>query len=248
VAVVGLRVVGLGGYPLPAIDRPSPLKKTEDILKEMLYHEQQGMALYKKVLEFCGENEGTRQILESNIEVEQDHIDELWRWLNKPEDVCKADMSAGRDTNPSEKQRKREYDNSFARHPEGISGGSTPDLPERGRDWHGTVPGVPDEPQDGEEEEDQKEAQDYFKLPKDFLKTKTSKSTDEAIKALAGAARFSSGPVMPPREVEFMLSNGYTPEEIDNGAAMTPRLRAEFNRFVANSVHKSMNSIKKFGR
>jgi bacterioferritin len=243
VAVIGLRVVGLGGYPIPAIDRPSPLKKTEDILKEMLYHEQQGMALYKQVLGFCGENEGTRQIIESNIEVEQEHIDELWRWLKCPEEVNKADMSAGKNTKPSDKQAKREYDHSFARQIQGESGQPTPDLPDRGRDWHGTVPGVPDEPQDGEEEEDQKEAQSYFKLPKDFLKQKSH--NDEAIKALAGVARFSSGPVMPPREAEFMLQNGYTPEEIDNGAVMTPRLRAEFNRFIANSVHKS---IRKFGR
>lgn len=246
VAVIGLRVVGLGGYPLPAIDRPSPLKKTEDILKEMIHHEQQGMALYKKVLGFCGENEGTRQLIEANVEVEQEHIDELWRWLKRGEDVNKADMSAGRDTQPSDKQKKRERDHSYARQIEGETGSPTPDLPERGRDWHGTVPGVPDEPEG--DDEDHKEAQDYFKLPKDLLKPASKSATDEAVKALAGAARFSPGPVMPPREVEFMLHNGYTQEEIDNGATLTPRLRAEFNRFVANSVHKSINSFSKFGR
>jgi bacterioferritin len=246
--VIGLRVVGLGGYPLPAIDRPSPLKKIEDILKELLHYEQQGMALYKKVLSFCGENEGTKQILEANVEVEQEHIDELWRYTNAPE-VKKAGAdqeSAGRITSPSDAQAKREYDHSFARQTEGESGSPTPDLPERGRDWHGTVPGVPDEPQDGDE--DQEEAQKYFKPPKDFLNPEEEDQTDKAIKALAGASRFTRGSVIPPREREFMLQNGYTPVEIESGAVMTPRLRAEFNQFVANSVHKSLSSLEKHGR
>lgn len=244
---VALRVVGLGGYPLPAIERPAPLKKIEDILKELLRHEQEGMNLYRKVLSFCGDNEGTRQILETNIANEQEHIDELWRYLKNPEEINKADMSAGRDTMPSDKQRKREYDHSFARQPQGESGQPTPDLPDRGRDWHGTVPGVPDEPQD--DDKDQEESENYFKDPKNLLQKERSKSpNEEAMKALAGAARFSSGPVMPPRERDFMLQNGYTEEEIREGAQMTPRLRAEFNRFVANSVHKSLSVFDKFGR
>jgi bacterioferritin len=242
---IGMRIVGLGGYPLPAIKRPIPLKEIEDILKELLAQEQAGMELYKKVLGFCGDNEGTRQLIETNIVVEQEHIDELWRYLNKPEEIKKADMSAGRDTKPSEKQKKREHDHSFARFTEGEAGGATPDLPDRGKDWHGTVPGVKDEPQD--DDKDQEEAQEYFRDPTDLLAGK-SHPTDDAIKALAGAARFARGPTMPPREREFMMTQGYTKDEIDGGATLTPRLRAEFNRFVANSVHKSLGRLEEHGR
>jgi bacterioferritin (cytochrome b1) len=237
---IGSRILGLGGYPIPAIERPAPLKKLDEILKEMIAKEQEGMNLYRQILALCGDNEGTKQLIEHNISVEQEHIDDLWRF-SKGEEVEKADMSAGKTTNPSEDQAKREYDNSFSRFPRGVAGGSTPDLPERGRDWHGTVPGVPDEPQDDEEEEK------YFKDPVDLLKPKSCDSTDEAIKALAGAARFAA-PIMPPREREFMLQNGYTEDEISNGATLTPRLRAEFNRYMAGSVRKSLSSLDRFGR
>lgn len=250
---LAMRVLGLGGYPIPKMDAPpSPLKETEDILKELLQREQRGMALYRNVHKECGDNEGTRQILEENMTVEQDHIDELWRYLNNPGAISKAEMSAGRSTMKPEKQKIAEYDHLFARTPEGISGSPTPDLPERGKDWHGTVPGVPDEPQ-GKDEGDEKEmeeAQGYFREPKDFLASKGQDATDEAIKALAGAARFTSAmvPFTPPQERDFMLQNGFTPEEIDRGAQMTPRLRAEYNRYASSQVAKSLGSFSRIRR
>lgn len=85
--------------------------------------------------------------------------------------ISKAE-SAGRITLPSEIQAKREYGQSFARFPRGISGGPTPDLPERGKDWHGTVPGVPDEPQDDGE---QKKDEEAFKDPENLLNGKEKK-------------------------------------------------------------------------
>jgi len=246
---VAMRVIGLGGYPIPRPDElPAPLKKTEDILKELLFREQKGMELYRQVHAQCGDNEGTRQILEENMTMEQEHIDELWRYLKDPE-LVKANFSSGRDTMKPEKQKMAEYDHSFARHPEGESGQPTPDLPERGRDWHGTVPGVPDEPQGSpEEEKEMEEAQEYFRDPKDLLSGKSVAHTDEAIKALAGAARFSSGPFVPPQEREFMLQNGYTPDEIEAGAQLTPRLRAEYNRTAAMMVTKSLLAFTPGGR
>jgi bacterioferritin len=252
--VIAMRVIGLGGYPIPRMDdHPAPLKKTEDILKELLFREQRGMELYRQVHAQCGDNEGTRQVLEGNMAIEQEHIDDLWRYLNEPGALHKADMSSGRDTMKPESQKMAEYDHSFARTPEGEGGSPTPDLPDRGKDWHGTVPGVPDEPQ-GEDEEDEKEmeeAREYFRKPKDFLASKGvahQQSTDEAIKALSGAARFSPGPFIPPQEKEFMLQQGYTTEEIDAGAQLTPRLRAEFNTHAAQQVSKSLNAFFKGGR
>lgn len=251
---IAMRVIGLGGYPIPRMDdQPSPLKKAEEIIKELLFREQKGMELYRQVHAQCGGNEGTRQVLEENMTLEQEHIDDLWRLLNHSDEIGKADMSSGRDTMKPEKQKMAEYDHSFARTPEGIGGSPTPDLPDRGRDWHGTVPGVKDEPQgdDDEDEKEMAEAQGYFRDPKDLLASKGvahEAHTDEAMKALAGAAQFSSGPFMAPREREFMAQEGYTQEEIDAGAQLTPRLRAQFNQEAAKQVAKSLLAFTPSGR
>lgn len=243
---IALRVVALGGYPATDMVHPKTLTETDDIIKELIFREQEGIKLYRDVLALCGDNEGTRQILESNVEAEQDHVDELWRWSKNP-DLMKADMSAGKDTKKPEKQAQAARSHSYARDVEGISGVSTPDLPERGRDWHGTVPGVPDEPQTvAEDEEDQEEAQAYFKKPEDILhkplKPKEDENTKQALKALAGAPRFSRGPVIPPTAQEFLRQFGFTDEEILSGQAeMTPRMRGLYNRELLSKVRKSLN-------
>lgn len=253
-AGISMRIIGLGGYPVPRLDSPpTPFKEAEDMLKELLFREQRGMELYRQVHAQCGDNEGTRQVLEGNMAVEQEHIDDLWRYLNHPGSIHKADMSSGRDTMKPEKQKMAEYDHSFARTPEGEGGSPTPDLPDRGKDWHGTVPGVPDEPQgeDEEDEQEMKETQGYFRDPKDLLASKGfyhQESTDEAIKALAGAAKFSPGPFIAPRERDFMMENGYTAEEIEAGAQLTPRLRAEFNQHASRQVAKSLSAFGRVGR
>jgi hypothetical protein len=189
-------------------------------------------------------------------------------------DLFKAE-SAGRTTLPSEVQARREYGHSFARYPRGVSGGPTPDLPERGRDWHGTVPGVPDEPQD---EDQQAKDEEAFKDPENLLdneqkqgptepvnlmaptqeiQDKTTNTqqppappiaakslNDMAIKSLAGAPRFSPGPIMPPKERKFLIEQGYDPEEVDSGAiSMTPRLRAQYNKDLLSTVQKSITKL-----
>ncbi len=245
-STIALRVIALGGYPTTSMDHPVPLKKTEEILQELIYREQEGIKLYRDVLELCGENEGTRQLLEGNIAVEQDHVDELWRYLKHPE-VVKANMSSGEWDSKPEKQSTAAYSHSFARDTQGISGASSPDLPDRGRDWHGTVPGVPDEPQatSEEDEEEQKEAQDYFKPPPNPMAPTKTPQTQEAKKALAGAPQFMEGPVMAPRAVSFLLEQGFSPEEIQAGRAnMTANMRGLYNRNLTSSVRKSISTLK----
>jgi hypothetical protein len=168
-------------------------------------------------------------------------LDELSQTLEK------AGVSAGRNINPSEKQAKREYSHSYARRTGGITGVTTPDLPERGRDWHGTVPGVPDEPEsppdDGEEQE---EAEAYFKDPENPLKsaTKGLEAMQEAMKALAGAPVLPKGPLIPPTARTFLLEHGYTPAEIEAGVAtMTPRMRGMYNRDLLSAVKKSLSGL-----
>lgn len=192
---------------------------------------------------------------------------------SKATDLLKA-FSAGRTVMPSEKQEQREYGHSFARFPVGVSGDPTPDLPEQGRDWHGTVPGVPDEAQDTDESafkdpenliEDKKEKKKgppepvNLMAPTDDIQAQTdaqqqqqpaappiaAKSLNElALKSLAAAPQFSSGPIIPPKERSFLLEQGFAPDDIDAGAVnMTPRMRAQFNRDLQSAVQKSMAKL-----
>lgn len=205
-------------------------------------------------------------------------------------DLLKAFTSAGREEFVSGEQAKRAYERSFEKQATGISGGDSPDLPDRGRDWHGTVEGVPDEPQDDELNEGKTEGeindgehnvQKVWENPKiPFQQTKdVQKEEDsaeggeqqqepveeedqqqfteapqqqvvksffqEASKAFSGAPRFAQGRIAPPREKTWLLINGYSPEEVESGQVqITPRMRGEFNRWLQNTVRKSLNNLK----
>lgn len=142
----------------------------------------------------------------------------------------------------SQQQRRRGYDRSFLRDSRGISGGASPDLPEQGRDWHGTVPGVPDEPRKTDEEDLDRPPVNLVDSTPDSEEPK--KINDEAKKALAAAPRFSPGPFVAPREREFLRMRGWSNEDIESGqASMSPRLRAEFNKWLTSSVQKSISSF-----
>ncbi len=157
--------------------------------------------------------------------------------LDQMNEMYKADMSAGRTTMPSESQAKRSDERSYEKYSIGVSGDPTPDLPERGRDWHGTVPGVPDE--------DQATSDEYDKQPQNILAPPKPKQINEqAIKALSGAPIFTSGPVLPPRELDFLARHGFSPDEIDSGLVqLTPTMRAEFNRELQSAVQKSITAF-----
>lgn len=173
-------------------------------------------------------------------EIAMDHLTEDPNYYKKLKKIEKAE-SAGRTTMPSEKQAKREYDHSFARFPRGISGVTTPDLPERGRDWHGTVPGVPDEPQD--DDKDQKESESYFSDPKDLLKpTSVAKSINkEALDQLSQMPVFTRSQCLNQKEKDFLLSKGYHLNDIRSGnIMMRPWQRNEYNRWLANSIVDSI--------
>ena len=257
-SVLALRVIALGGYPATDMEHPKHLSATSDIIQELIFREQEGIKLYRDVLALCGDNEGTRQVLEGNVEAEQDHLDELWRWSKGEEEVAKAGAdqeSAGSHTFPSEVQAKRTADNSYKRRAIGISGTSTPDLPEVGRDWHGTVPGVPDEPQDTEEEK----AEDVktFAPPKDVfgLKKKPqdqpniSKSMASALSVLDSIPQFDAPHQFSSREREYLLSKGFSLIDIDTGnIEITSRMCQEFRTHIRGVVTKSINSLQSYRR
>lgn len=172
----------------------------------------------------------------------EEEMTETKKAISLLDEFVKADMSAGRTVFPSEKQAQSSYEHGFARYPMGVSGSSTPDLPDHGKDWHGTVPGVPDEPQDTDD--DQNKDEEYFQDPKPVLGVQAKSLVEEACKALAGAPTFDPGPVMPPREIDYLLQHGFTMQEIVNGNAyMTPSMRAQFNRDLATSVNKSITML-----
>ena len=227
------RILGLGGYPSASVMPPKPLSDPEEIVNELLIREQVGMKLYRDVLAMCGDNDGTRLLLEENMVMEQEHIDDLWRFLKNP-GICKAGAdqeSAGRNTMLDEKTAKKRHENDLKRTPIGIGSSGAPDLPNVGRDWHGDA--TPDDESDD--------------VPADAFKS--GGSVGEAIKAFAGAPRFAEGPLVPPREQEFLLQYGYTPEEIKSGeAVVTPRIRAEFNRHITGVVQKSISGLGSFRR
>jgi hypothetical protein len=84
---------------------------------------------------------------------------------------------------------------------------------------------------------------DIGKTPEEEARLYKEKN-DEAIKAFAAAPIFRTGPVVPPREMSFLIENGYSREDVMAGRyAFTPRLRAEYNRRVTSAVKKSLENL-----
>jgi hypothetical protein len=66
----------------------------------------------------------------------------------------------------------------------------------------------------------------------------------QAMKAFAGAPRFAQGPLVPPREKEWLKTQGYSPDEIDSGQVqITSRMRGEFNRWLQGTIRKSLGGL-----
>jgi hypothetical protein len=131
-------------------------------------------------------------------------------------------------------RRAREHKNSLMRDAPGIRGGSTPDLPDRGQSWPegSDEEGLDRPPQNlvNPEENENKAVREIM-----------NRATSEAKKALAGAPRFSPGPFVSPPEREYLKTRGYSDGEIDAGSAtMSPRVRAEFNKWLTSTVRKSI--------
>lgn len=176
--------------------------------------------------------------------VKDEEMNETLKAIKLLEEFSKAGMSAGKESNPSEIQAKREYDHSFARYGEGESGVVTPDLPDRGRDWHGTVPGVPDEPQVIGKDE-QTEAEEDFQKPKPILADKSKSINDLAIKSLASLPYFEVEPEVPPREIDFLVKSGYSEDMVTAGEIyMNPILRSQFNKTLLSAVKEAVKTLK----
>ncbi len=183
---------------------------------------------------------------------------QAWIESNKISKAGAAQESTGRWTLEDPIQAKREHEHGLERQPTGISGGPTPDLPERGRDWHGTVPGVPDEPQDDDEEP----AEKTWAAPKPILESEKKEKKPEPVirKALVpyqfaqqrardilkALPDLSVGPDLTPREMEFLKSQGLDDEDIIRGSyRITPRMQTEFRRYMTDRVFKSLSGLRR---
>ncbi|MCJ7424008.1 hypothetical protein MUP01_07040, partial [Candidatus Bathyarchaeota archaeon] len=68
--------------------------------------------------------------------------------------------------------------------------------------------------------------------------------TEAAIKAFSGAPRFAQGPLVPPREKDWLLTQGYSPEEVMSGQVqINSRMRGEFNRWLQGTIRKSFGRL-----
>jgi hypothetical protein len=133
-----------------------------------------------------------------------------------------------------EGRRAREYEHSFKRDAPGIRGVDTPDLPEQGKKW----------PEGSDDEGLDRPPQNLVNIEDTEAKAVReimSRATSEAKKALAAAPRFSPGPFVSPPEKEYLKLIGYSDDEIESGGAtMSPRVRAEFNKWLTSTIRKSI--------
>lgn len=81
VRALSLRIAVLGGVTSTDTGKVPPATKIEDMIPILIRQEQEALKEYRKVLRLVGHNEGLRQVLETIVEVEQEHTDELWLLL-----------------------------------------------------------------------------------------------------------------------------------------------------------------------
>lgn len=81
------RIVTLGGITTVEVHPVPQAAELPDMISNLVSQEQEALALYRQALPKCGENEGTKQMIETIIEQEQEHADELWLLIPRSADV-----------------------------------------------------------------------------------------------------------------------------------------------------------------
>lgn len=74
---LALRITALGGTPTTKMEGVPKATTLEESISVLVKQEQEALKMYRDALRFCGNNEGLRQNIESIIEDEQEHSDEL---------------------------------------------------------------------------------------------------------------------------------------------------------------------------
>ena len=74
---LALRITALRGIPTVKMDPIPPASSIDEMLLALIKQEQEALYLYRDTLRLCGHNEGLRQNIETIIEDEQEHADEI---------------------------------------------------------------------------------------------------------------------------------------------------------------------------
>lgn len=84
-AIIGEKITSLGGHPSLTVQ---PIKESNrhdvmDILKESLEHERHAAALYRELLDLCGDNIALEELCREMIRLEVEHIEEVEKMINR---------------------------------------------------------------------------------------------------------------------------------------------------------------------
>jgi hypothetical protein len=164
--------------------------------------------------------------------------------LHPEPDVCKAGAaleSAGKTVDPAEVDERRAKNNSYKRTLLGISGAATVDDPAVGKDWHGD-----------KEEETEAEEESEAIWPGASAKVnleESKKSIRKSIAALKTLPKIRGPHSYTDKEVEFLLSKGFSEDDINLGQIkVTKELASEFMDFLKNDMFKSLEAINLYRR
>jgi hypothetical protein len=140
-----------------------------------------------------------------------------------------AQQSAGRTVDPPEEEAIRSNERSYQSNLIGISGATTVDDPDVGKDWH------------GDEDDDES--------PPDSLDLEDNKkSISKSIELLDSIPKFKGPYKYTNKEIEFLLEKGFDLKEIEScGIEITKQLRSEFKDFLKKSIFKSIAFIRSCG-
>jgi bacterioferritin len=84
---IGEKITSLGGHPpvASASMEESNVHTVDQILNESLKHEEQGLALYKKLVHLADGDIALEELARQFVRAETEHIDEVRKMLRKPQ-------------------------------------------------------------------------------------------------------------------------------------------------------------------
>ena len=85
--VIGEKITSMGGHPpvISADVEESNLHTVDQILNESLKSEEQGLLLYKKLVQMAGDDIALEELARQMVRQETEHLDEVRKMLRKPQ-------------------------------------------------------------------------------------------------------------------------------------------------------------------
>ena len=84
-AMLGEKVVALGGKPVVRADAPKPAEgmTVDDMLKLAVENEKAALDIYARILDMVHDETHLRVLFENQIETEQEHLEEVSKMLRR---------------------------------------------------------------------------------------------------------------------------------------------------------------------